>query len=222
MNPTSFDKWWKRFRRSVDRETNAREVAGTLRRHWLGLPEADRQPFLGMALEHLLQRERSYGVALFMLEAVTDPAYLAEFARHLQPLPDLQDEDEESHLADLMRVLGAAGDASLTEPISHYLLQRPIGPYWSSVPWALWPHDKKLFGRAWSRFFEEHDAGNGSMSRVLRSFLTEPEAIGVVKRFLAGSSRKRWEALRQALLRQAGRAQWLSPEQRQALERATR
>lgn len=222
MTSPSFETWWKRFRASVRRGADAKETAQTLRRHWLGLAETDRRPYLDRALQRLLQRQRHYGVALFMLEAVTDPAYLGEFHRHLQPLPGLQPEDEESHLADLMRILGAAGDAALTPAIRAYLLERPIGPYWSSVPWALWPHERRLFGEAWTRFFLEHDAGNGNLGGVLRAFLTEPEAIGSVKRFLAPASASHWEGLRQALKRQAGGAQWLSAAQRRALERATR
>lgn len=216
MAPADFAKWWKRFRRTRETE-ELHETARRLRRKLGRVRVADRPAFLAQLFEVLLGQERAYGIALFVLEGLTDPAYLGEVARNLAPLPGLQSDDEESHLSDLVRVLAAVDDDDLLPPVRSYLLDRPIGPHWPSVPWALWPHRKELFAAAWSRFFAQGDPDPWNVTLIIKSFLTEPEAIGVVREVLAAEAEPRWNALREALLRQAGLVGWLSPDQREAL-----
>jgi hypothetical protein len=151
---------------------------------------------------------------------LSDPIYLDRIAEGLRPLPELQRDDEESHLADLLRILAAAAGSSLPAVIEEYLMARSIGPHWPSVPWALWPGQKDLFASAWSRFFLEHHPEEPQALPVVQAFLTEHEAIRRVRPALASASPVRWAELREALNDQAGRVGWLAPEQQEALERA--
>jgi len=181
---------------------------------------AERAAFVNHLLDVLLREERAYGVVLFLLEGLSDPAYLQRIAEGLRPLPGPQSADEESHLADLLRILAAAAGADLPVAIEEYLLNRPIGPHWSSVPWALWPRRRDLFASAWRRFFLEHHPEDPQVEPIVQAFLTEHEAIRRVRPVLAAASPERWTALREALNRQAGRGSGLAPEQREALEGA--
>ena len=88
------------------------------------------------------------------------------------------------------------------------------------MPWALWPNQGALFGAAWRRFFLGQQVEDWQNTPVVRSFLAEPEAIDVVRESLAPVSSEKWQALRQALIRQAGQVTWLSEGQRQTLDRA--
>jgi hypothetical protein len=218
LAPADFAKWWKRFRKTRKAE-EPHETARRLRRKLRRVRVAERPAFVAQLFEVLLRQERAYGIALFVLEGLTDPVYLADVARNLAPLPELQPDDEESHLSDLVRVLAAVDNDDLLPPVRAYLLERPIGPHWPSVPWALWPHRKELFATAWSRFFAHGDTDAWNVTLIIKSFLTEPEAIGVVREVLAAETEPRWSALREALLRQAGLVGWLSPDQREALNK---
>ena len=218
MSSVDFNRWWDHFRRSAAGE-EPHESARRLRRKLRRVKLADRPAFIGRLLEVLLHRERAYGVALFLLEGLTDPAYLGVIADHLQPLPGPQSDEEESHLADLIRVVAAAGDDRLLPVVEEYLLTRSIGPHWSSVPWALWPRRRELFVLAWRRFFLEREPTEWTGTLIVRSFLAEPEAISEIRAALAAVAEDRWKALREALLRQVGEVTWLSPEQREALDR---
>jgi hypothetical protein len=216
--PDNFDRWWERFRRQTAGE-EPYETARRLRRKLRRIKVAERPEFVGRLLHVLLRKDRAYGVTLFLLEGLTDPAYLGTFASKLRPLPGLQSDDEESHLADLVRVVAAAGDDTLLPVVEEYLLRRAVSPHWSSVPWALWPHRRELFRKAWRRFFLDHDPADWTGTLIIRSFLTEPEAIREVREVLVADSGERWDALREALIRQAGVVTWLSPDQRDALDR---
>lgn len=220
MPTKNFDAWWSDFESWLGQCDDVHEAARRVRRHMLGLRSVRQRKFFGQVLERLLQQRHAYGVALFMLEGVTDPDYLNDVAEHLLPLPPVQSDDEESHLADLIRILAAANDPALLPAIGAYVLERPIGPHWASVPWALWPHRKKLFARSWRRFFLEHQPADWKNTLVIKSFLTEPEAIAVVRELLTEECAEVWVGLRAALIRQAGLASWLSEEQRAELDRA--
>lgn len=220
MPTKDFDSWWSDFEPWLDTCEDVHEAARRIRRYMLGLKSVRQRRFFDEVLERLLQARHAYGVSLFLLEGVSDPEFLHAFGKHLLPLPPVQTDDEESHLADLIRILAAADDAALLPAIDAYLLERPIGPHWSSVPWALWPHRKKLFGRSWRRFFLEHEPADWKNTLVIKSFLTEPEAITVVRKMLMEECAEIWVALRATLIRQAGMAGWLSEEQRAELDRA--
>jgi hypothetical protein len=215
----SFERWWKGFLKRMGLE-EPHETARRLRRKLRRVKVADRPEFSRRLLEVLLQRHHAYGVTLLVLEGIYDIAHLDDIAQHLQPLPGPQSDDEESHLSDLIRILAAANDDSLQPVVEEYLMDRPIGPYWPSVPWALWPYRKRLFGKAWRRFFLERDPADPKGTLIIKSLLTEPEAVRVIKSSLSVDSPERWEPLREALIRQAGLVSWLSDDQREALDRA--
>lgn len=221
MATAEFENWWAEVQRQPGglRGTAALETARHLSRRLRAANAADQTEFLDQLLLVLLQRHRAFGVALFMLENLTDPAALDLIVRHLRPLPPPQSDDEEAHLADLVRVLAAADDDALMPVVEDYLLRREIVPVWSTVPWALWPHRKELFGQAWTRFFRECDPAEWVNTLVIRSFLCEPEAIDAVRHPLEREHDERWPVLRGALLRQAGLASWLTAEQRADLEK---
>ena len=222
MPAEDLNDWWRGFQAGLDEGSDSYDAARELRRRIGGLDVDERQEFLLAALDVLLVQRHAYGVIFFLLEGISDPSFLTEIASRLEPLPSLQSDDEESHLADLIRVLAAAGDAELMAPVETYLIERPIGPHWASVPWAIWPRRPKLFGSAWVRFFVEHDPADWRHTLVIKSFLAEPEAILAIRVPLEHESAGAWEALREALLRQAGSPSWLSEGQRDALDRAVK
>jgi hypothetical protein len=216
---TSFDKWWEHFLSQMSLE-EPHESARRLRRKLQRVKVAERPAFVRKLLDKLLRRHRAYGVALLVLEGITDPAHLEDIADCLVPLPGPQSDDEESHLSDLIRILAAANRDSLLPAVEEYLLHRDIGPHWPSVPWAVWPHRKRLFGKAWLRFFTQRDPSDWKETLIIKSFLTEPEAVRVVKHALEVDSPNSWRPLRESLIRQAGLVSWLSEDQREALDRA--
>jgi len=220
MPSAVFENWWAEFQRKPGVLADPQRAARRIGRHLRSLEPAPQAEFLDDLLQVLLQRQHRYGVALFMLEQVTDTQALFTLAERLEPLPPLQSEDEEGHLADLIRILAATDEAALMPAVERYLVDRRIGPYWSTVPWAVWPHHKALFGKAWARFFAHMHPSVVEATLVIRSFLSEPEAIQIVHRELVELAPARWDALRDALLRQAGSVRWLDADQRAALDRS--
>ena len=214
-----FQIWWSGFERRTRQDDpfdTALRLSVKLRRTRV----ADRPEFVNQLWEVLLQRRHAYGVALFFLDSLTDAQYLRSLAEYLLPLPPNQSHDEESHLADLVRVLAAADIPGVLAPVEQYLLDRPIGPLWATVPWALWPHQAELFARAWLRYLREIQPNDWGTAMIVRSFLTEPEAVRLVRSTISGDHPEQWISLREALLGEADRMSWLSEEQRESLGRA--
>jgi hypothetical protein len=219
LTPQRFDRWWAHFSARFGNE-DSYAVARRLRRKIRRVKVDARPDFLRRLFGVLLRQERSYGVALFLLDAISDPVYLRELAELMRPLPALQSEDEESHLSDLVRILAAVNDPEFLPVVEEYLLDRPIGPHWPSVPWALWPAERDLFSRAWCRFLSRLSHEERPNTLIVKTFLSEPDAICAVRDRLRHESPDRWEELREALLRHAGDAGWMSAGQREALEQA--
>ena len=220
MPSAEFENWWAEIQRQPGglRDTDALDTARRVGRALRRLTDAEHARYFDQLMQVLLRRHHAFGVTLFLLEGVEDPALLHRLVAWLSPLPDPQDDDEEAHLADLVRVLAAADDDDLMPVVEAYLLDRPIVPVWSTVPWALWPHRKDLFAAAWTRFFNERNPAEWMNTLVIKSFLGEPEAIDVVRHRIEETEGSNWRPLRDALLRQAGIASWLSTEQRRDLE----
>jgi hypothetical protein len=218
MNSAEFEQLWKSFETARHTSTDSYENAA-----WWGhrLPalEPDKgHRHLERLLSRLLQRSHDYGITLFLLERLSDPAVLELICKHIQPLPDIQSADEEAHLADLIRILAASDEPSLEAPVSQYLLERTIGPHWSTVPWSLWPHSKTLFGKAWKRYFLECAETDWMGTLVVKSFLVDSAAISLVRDHLCEDSPEQWDLLRNALIQQAGSVSWLSTNDRLLLD----
>lgn len=219
MLSTRFESWWDGFERRT-RNDDAFDTALRLSVKLRRTRVADRPEFVNQLWEVLLQRRHSYGVALFFLDSLTDAQYLRSLAEYLVPLPPNQSHDEESHLADLVRLLAAADMPGVLEPVEQYLLDRPIGPLWATVPWALWPHQAELFSRAWLRYLHEIQPNDWGTAMIVRAFLTEPDAVRLVRSTISRDHPEHWTSLREALLGEADQVSWLSEEQRESLGRA--
>jgi len=215
---TELEQLLNEIRNRSDAGADSYEAGHWLARRLRSLDHEQQGRYLESLLEELLRERYAYGITLFLLEGIDDPSALDTISHLLLPLPDLQSDDEEAHLADLIRVLSAAGNANLMAPVRRYLLERRIGPHWSTVPWALWPCWKELFSQAWMRFFTEQDPAEWKDSLVIKSFLGEPEAIRRLRAQLAHQSEERWNQLREALLKQAGSAGWFGEEERSELD----
>lgn len=216
MPAATFEVWWEKIRRDPSALSDPHAAALRLSGRLGELPAEDHAAFLDDLLRFLLRERFAYGVTLFLLQGISDPAALDVIARHLSPLPERQSDEEEAHLADLIRILAATNLEQLGNEVSSYLTEREIGPYWSSVPWALWPHQPELFANAWARFLEQQQPECFDDLLVVRSFLGEPQAIPVVRRKLP---RKLWRPFREALRREESVVRWLSDEQRTELRR---
>jgi hypothetical protein len=216
MTSRQFDRWWRHFDRRAQGE-GCHEITRRLRSKLKRIRVADRPAFVRKLWPALLQDWHAYGVALQLLSHLREVERLHEMVDALMPLPGLQGTDEEAHLADLMRILAASDVPTLLEPVECYLLERPIGPYWETVPWALWPHRQQTFARAWQRYLVDVRPTDWKPTEVLESFLSEPDAVRVVRAEIAGDHPDDWNSLRDALRGEAEQVGWLSDEQRASL-----
>jgi len=211
---SGFDLWWTRFVGETAGDAT-HEAADRLRRKIRSVPLAARPDFLRRLWVELLRHRNDYGLVLLSLDAVRDRDRLGDLADAMAPLPGRLAEDAESHLADLVRLLAAANDPALLRVVEAYLLERPIGPCWPVVPWALWPARRELFARSWCRYAREVPSTRWDPALVLDPFLGEPGAVEAIRDALGPA----WGRFRSALERRAAEAAWLGRSRREALAR---
>ncbi len=210
-----FLAWWRPLDQARARAEDPQVAARAIREELRALPARKRRRFLEPLTRELVGKRKEFGVALFLMEGIEDPAYLRTLAEHLDPLPEPQAApDAEAHLADLVRLLAAGGDARGRALVRAYLLERPIGPAWETVPWALWPAERALFAEAWTRYFTEVEPRRWKGGDTVRSFLAEPEAVEAVREAMrAAGANRRWGVLRRDLARESENAPWLAPDE---------
>lgn len=217
------EPWLEFIEHALQRTTDAHDLAARLAHALHGQSRGTRLRAIEVWLPILLGQRRAYGATLFLLGRISDPATLVLVARHLEPLPARVDDDEEAHLADLMRILAASRDPASIELVQRYLLEREIGAWWHTVPWALWPARRALFVAAWARRFSLSVApASWVEADALEPFLAAPGAVRALRQTLEPAGGSAWVQLRDALAELAHAATWMSPAQRTRLWRALR
>ena len=69
-------------------------------------------------------------------------------------------------------------------------------------------------------YLREIQPNDWGTAMIVRSFLTEPEAVRLVSNTISHDHPEQWNSLREALLGEAEQISWLSDEQRESLGRA--
>ena len=123
----------------------------------------------------------------------------------------------ETDVVSLLRVLACDAEGRCLAPVERFLLDHKIGPYWSSLPWALLPHHPELFYRAQVRYFTTQPSKEWRHTAIPQAFLTRPDALVELKVTLSEVSEGAWQELRSVLLEQLN-APWLNEAQRKLLE----
>ena len=109
MSVDERERWWGETADWLDQAPDDDSVAARIRAEMDSIPADEHRPFLGRAWTVLLGRRRRYGAGLYLLQSTGDPECLLDLVTPLLPLPGLQADDEEEHLAELVRILAAAG-----------------------------------------------------------------------------------------------------------------
>jgi hypothetical protein len=156
-------------------------------------------------------------VALGALEQHCSPEGFALLAGRVASLMASTAIDDQSYLSDCLRVLAKSAEPAHRQCIEDYLLSSPIGPYWSAVPWALWPDSPELFGRSWARYFAAEPPSRWRSTVIVQAFLSRPEALLCVRNALRANDETAWMHLREALLRGID-SPWLSESERGRLK----
>ena len=214
MDQISFVEIWKGFINPEYKDSgfeNVRKVRDYLHR----LTEQKRAAFLDELVSIAMARQDGYGIALSVLESESMPQHLLVICEYVKRVLS-DDAIQESDLVGFLRILASDKSGQCLAPVETYLLGRQIGPYWNSLPWALWPHHPELFARAQARYFATHPSNEWRHSVIPQAFLACPEALTLVKQRLSEMSDNAWDDLRNVLLPQLN-AEWLNESDRKSL-----
>lgn len=214
MSEVDFEELWKEF---ISREykdsgfENIRQVQNYIR----GLTDHKRAAFLDELVSVVINQKDGYGIALSVLESEAMPQHIQAICAYVNGRLDNPNEPE-MEIVSTLRVLASDASGQCLAPVERYLLDHNIGPYWSSLPWALWPHHPELFCRAQVRYFTACLSKEWRYSVIPQAFLTHPDALASLKSRLSEVSDGAWQELRSVLLEQRN-ASWLNEAQRKLL-----
>jgi len=158
-----------------------------------------------------LNKSYGWGIALGVLQTEATRDQIRSLCGSVRSLP--VEPEAESNLVYVLRVLAADPNGDCLAAVEDYLLKGPFRVYWSALPWALWPHHRDLFVRAWVRYFTTRPSKEWRNTVVPQAFLGRADAL---KSQLLMTSNAAWRELRRALKKHRD-APWLNDEQRSAL-----
>lgn len=214
MDEIGFDELWSEFI-SRDYKDSGLENVSQVRNYLHSLSDQKAAAFLDELVLVVLDRRDGYGIALSVLESESRPQHVRVICEHVTRILD-NPVRQESDLISLLRVLAADAAGHCLAPVEAYLLEGEIGPYWNSLPWALWPHHPELFVRAQVRYFATRPAEEWRSSAIPQAFLARADALTLIKPKLSNLSDAAWHELRSVLLGQL-QAPWLNEAQRKSL-----
>ena len=152
MSQVEFDELWRDLLRGEYKDGGYENIRQVIR-YLAPLPENKRQAFLNELVSVGLNKSYGWGIALGVLESEATPEQIQRLCENVSSIR--AEPEGESNLVYVLRVLAKDATGDCLAPVADYLLNEPFRVYWSSVPWALWPHHRDLFVRAWVRYFTQ-------------------------------------------------------------------
>lgn len=213
MAEVSFDELWESFH-AYERESPF-EVIVRVKKYLKGLDVSAQSRFLDCLVHIGLNGDH---LALSILQSEAELKQLQAISEALKnaKMPHASDIEASALRSALIRIIAADKTNSFGELVEKYLLVEDIGLYWPNVPWALWPHNKNLFCKAWLRYVQMKPQREWQDTVIAQAFIGEIEALGALKEFFLKTSSSDWEKLRDAISLHKD-ASWLTELQKNAL-----
>lgn len=209
-DPVNFDEWWPDFPREP-RGDDYFDALERLMRYAAGLSDVKRAALVDGLVEVAWMRHGSV-LALIALEQLAGPDARRRVAEAVATLPTVRP----PHLLgdyrhQLLRVLARDPSGEHLAAVDSYC-QDEIGPGFTSVVWALWPHHEARFARYHARYFAEEPWDAWGHTLVVAAFVGKPRALEMVRDALIGVSPDAWTRLRTSLLAACARTSRVETE----------
>jgi len=194
----TFEEWWREF----ERGSRGRDYQGDLVRlldHVSGLRGAKHEAFVEGLVDIGWLRHGS-SLALAALERVAGSAARGRVARAVENLPTVHPPHPlGDYRCQLLRVLASDPSGEFLQPVDDFF-QDVIGLGFTSVVWALWPHQERRFAQYHARYLAEQPWDAWGQTLVIQAFLTEPRALAAVRDALLERYPDKWVSVRAAVL----------------------
>ena len=217
MDLIEFDTWWTDFLvepRIKGAKDGGYAAVDELTKFIARLAPGPRAAFLASMVEVAIAQSEGSGLALGALEKNYDAHVLGQLAKYATDIKSSSDLNDQATASACMRVLAHSADEAHRSLLRNYLLVDRRGPYWTSVPWSVWPADPDLFGRSWTRYFSEVPDTQWRNTVIVQAFLRDADALRCVREALRRVSPTGWNRLRNAVLEHLD-SRWLTDEDRQ-------
>ena len=206
-----FQDWWQAFLADARDGKDPQAALKDLCRFVDGLPTTKREAFVVELIDLACQRSEGWDFALGALERFAGPDARRSLAAAVAKVPPVRPPHAlGDYRHGILRVLASDPLGEYLGPVKAYCAEK-IGPGYTSVVWALWPHQKGLFAAAHARYFVERSPNEWAHTAVVQAFTTEPEALTAVRDALLDLDRPAWNAVRGAVL--ASIVAWRSTEE---------
>ena len=210
-NQVTFDEWWADFHAGNPREDYLEALEGLLR-YADALSDVKRAAFVEGLVEVGWLRHGS-SLALGALERLAGSDARRRVAQAVETLPRVHPPHPlGDYRTQLLRVLATDPSGEHLAAVDSYC-QDEIGPGFTAVVWALWPHHEARFARYHARYFAEQPWDAWGQTFVVLAFLTKPRALELVRDTLLDAHPVKWMDLRTALLAACSRTPRWETEQ---------
>ena len=194
----TFEEWWIDFARGT-READYYEASERLLTYVAGLSGSKRDALVKGLVDVGWLRHGS-DVALGALERLAGPDARRRVARAVETLPTVRPPHPLGDFRhSLLRVLAADPSGECLAAVDSYC-QDEIGPGFTTIVWALWPHHGARFAQYHARYFAEQPWDAWGQTAVVQAFLTEPPALEAVRDALLDRYPDKWANVRNAVI----------------------
>src|SRR5688572_23656860 len=213
-----FPEWWDEFLRDGRPREDFYDSLDRLLRYVAELPAAKLETFTSELVDLACGQAKGWSLALAALERLA-----GRDARHrLRAVALMLPAVHPPHpLGDyrhaLLRVLAKDPNGEFLDSVDAYC-NSEIGIGFTSVVWALWPHQKDRFARYYARYLAQTSPATWSGTVVVQGFATEPEALTRVRDELLHQHQSVWDTVRNDVLA-ACSTSWVTAEQASDIRR---
>ena len=150
-----------------------------------------------------INEDDGYAIALSVLEKhCTDDCLELIFKK--TKLIDFDDEK----IIPYLNVIGKKGTDKNKQLLADFLLSDNLNKNHSLVQWAVYPTFPDLFAKAYSRYLVETNYKEWTGSAIVQAFMTQPQALEVVRDFLKVNNHKVWQYLKNDLHKELTKDLW--------------
>jgi hypothetical protein len=149
--------------------------------------ETEKKETIDFLTQTAIRQESGYEIALAVLEkyCTTDNLELIFEKARTFKLTDQQ-------ITAYLNVIGHKGKQEHIQLLEDFLLSKQLNDNHSFVQWSTYPNFPDLFARAYSKYLIETDYKEWTGSGIVQSFMSNPKALELVKKYLEAENNNVW------------------------------
>lgn len=200
MDGLTFDEWWREFLLDGLPRQDPYDARERLTRYIEGLSTSKRDAFVSELTELTCRQGEGWAIAAEAVMTFANAPQRARILAAVESLPHVRPPAPGGDYREkLLRILAKDPDGAFLRPVIAYGYE-PIGPGFTAVVWALWPHAAGLFATLYARCLAGKPREWWADTAIVQALIGRPDALLAVREALIREHPRVWPSVREAVL----------------------